>query len=130
MAPAKYFSVFDIARGFYQIPIAPEYREKTAVVRPFAKFMFNVMPFGLRNAPATFQRLMDDVLRHCTNFAHAYIDDVAIFCMTWTEHLHHLKTVLGLLQEEGLTIQIQPQKTQLAIFTRALVAEGYLSLRF
>ena len=74
------------------------------------------MPFGLRNAPATFQRLIDDVLRDCTNFAHAYyIDDVAIFSMTWTEHLNHLKTVLGLLQEEGLTIQ--PQKTQLATQT-------------
>ena len=87
--------------------------EKTTTgVMPFGKFMFNVMPFGLRNAPVTFQRLMDDVLRDCTNFAPAYIDDVAIFIMTWTEHLHHLRTVLGVLQEEGLTIQ--PQKTQLA----------------
>ena len=88
MAPAKYFSGFDMARRFYQIPIAPEDREKTKVVTPFDKFMFNVMPFGFRNAPATFQRLMDDVLRDCTNFAHAYIDDVALFSMMWTEHLH------------------------------------------
>ena len=58
---------------------------------------------------------MDDVLRDCTNLAHAYIDDVAIFSMTWTEHLHHLRTVLELLQEEGLTIQ--PWKTQLATQT-------------
>ena len=82
MAPARYFNMFDMARGFYQIPIAPEDREKTMVLMPVGKFMFNVMPFGLRNSPATFQRLMDDVLRDCTNFVHAYIDDVAIFCMT------------------------------------------------
>ena len=65
--------------------------------------MFNVMPFGLRNAPATFQRLMDDVHRDCTNFVHAYIEDVAIFSMTWIEHIYiyHLRTVLGLLQEKA-----------------------------
>ena len=112
ISPAKYFSVFDMARGFYQIPIAPEDHEKTTVVTPFGKFMFNVMPFGLRNALVIFQRLMDDMLRDCINFAHAYIDNVAIFSMTWTEHLHHLRTVLGLLLEEGL--MILPQKTQLA----------------
>ena len=104
-----------MARGFYQVLIAPEDREKTTVVTPFGKFMFNVMPFGLRNTPATFQRLMDDVLRDSTNFVLAYIDDVAIFSMSWTEHPHHLRRVLGLLKDEGLTIQ--PQKTQLATQT-------------
>ena len=49
-----------MARGFYQIPIALEDCEKTAVVTPLGKFIFNVMPFGFRNAPATFQRLMDE----------------------------------------------------------------------
>ena len=55
------------------------------------------------------------MLRDCINFSHAYIDNVAIFSMMWTEHLYHLRTVLGLIQEEGLTIQ--PQKTQLATQT-------------
>ena len=78
--------------------------------------MFNVMPFGLRNAPATFQRLMDDVLRDCTNFVHAYIEDVAIFSMTWIEHIYiSPKNSAGIITREGLTIQLQ--KTQLATQT-------------
>ena len=55
MAEAKIFTILDLAQGFYQIPIPPADRDKTTVVTPFGKFRFTVMPFGLRNAPATFQ---------------------------------------------------------------------------
>ena len=52
------------------------------------------MPFGLKNAPATFQRAMEQVLRPCGGFAACYIDDIVFFSKTWDEHLGHLTSVL------------------------------------
>jgi len=64
------------------------------------------MPFGLHNAPATFQRLMNRVLQRCQKFAQAYIDDVVVFSKTWEEHLEHLRAVLTALQQAGLTLKL------------------------
>ena len=61
------------------------------------------MPFGLHNAPSTFQRLMDLVLTELLHCARAYIDDVVIFSTTWDDHKQHLKAALGSLWEFGLT---------------------------
>ena len=66
-------------------------REKTAFVTPFGLYEFNVMPFGLHNTPAAFQRMMNCVLRDCQEFSKAYIDDVVIFSKNWEEHLEHLQ---------------------------------------
>lgn len=56
---AQYFSVFDLASGFHQIEMARDDASKTAFSTPFGHYQYNRMPFGLRNTPATFQRLMD-----------------------------------------------------------------------
>ena len=61
VAESKYLSKLDMAKEFYQVLLAPESRAKTAFVSPVGKFEFVRMPFGLRNAPSTFQRLMDEV---------------------------------------------------------------------
>ena len=58
------------------------------------------MPFGLQGAPATFQRLMDRMLRGMESFAAAYLDDVVIFSETWEEHLRHVEEVLKCLTKE------------------------------
>lgn len=129
MATAQYFSTFDLARGFYQVPIAPADRDKTTVVTHLGKYRFTVMPFGLKNAPATFQRLMDDLLRDLAEFTNVYIDDVAIFSSTWQDHLAHIRSVLTRLQQEGLTIQ--PAKSQLGVtsctFLGHVVGHGSIS---
>ena len=70
------------------------------------------MPFSLRGAPATFQRLMDRVLRRCEDCSAAYLDDVVIFSTTWEQHLHHLERVLGQNQQAGMTLN--PAKCQWA----------------
>ena len=72
------------------MPMEEKSREKAAFTTPFGLFEFKVMPFGLHNTPATFQCMMDEVLKECQDFAKAYIDNVVIFSNTWEEHLHHL----------------------------------------
>ena len=63
LGKAKYLSVIDLTRGYWQIPLVKTAQEKTAFSTPFGLFQFTVMPFGLRGAPATFQRLMDQLIR-------------------------------------------------------------------
>ena len=90
---AKVISTLDLAKGYWQIPMSPSSREKTAFATPFGLFEFDVMPFGLHNAPATFQRLMNHILLDCQSFARAYIDDIVIFSQSWEEHVRHLSEV-------------------------------------
>ena len=75
--------------------MATEDRAKTAFVTPFGLFQFNVMPFGLQEAPATFQRLMDRVVHGMKEYAVAYLDDLIIFSECWADHLTHLSAVLN-----------------------------------
>ena len=100
---AKFITTLDLTRGYWQVPVAKEDRHKTAFTSPFGLYQFCVMPFGLNGAPATFQRLMNEVVRDMEKFAHAYLDDLVIFSDTWEEHLVYLEAVLGKLQEFGLT---------------------------
>ncbi len=66
----------DLAKGFHQVEVEERDREKTIFVCPFGKYQYRRMPFGLANAPSVFQRLMDEVLVECVDFAKVYIDDV------------------------------------------------------
>ena len=65
------------------------------------------MPFGLHNAPATFQRNMNHVLRGCQKFAQAYLDDIAVYSHSWSKHLQHLQEVFKRLQQAGLTVKLK-----------------------
>ena len=103
LAAAKFISKIDLNKGFHQIPIRAEDIPKTAFCTPWGKFEFSVMPFGLRNGPAVFQRLMDRLLHDNLDFARVYIDDIAIFSSTWEEHCSHIDLVLGRLRKAGLT---------------------------
>ena len=103
LATAKFISKVDLTKGFHQIPINQADRAKTAFCTPWGKFQFCFMPFGLRNGPAVFQRLMDFLLHKDKEYSQVYIDDIAIFSATWEEHCHHIGVVLSRLQEAGLT---------------------------
>lgn len=78
MGHAKYVSKFDLLKGYWQVPLSERARELSAFITPTGLYSYNVIRFGLRNAPATFQRLMTKVLGDldgCT----VYLDDVVVF---------------------------------------------------
>ena len=110
LGKSKYITTLDLARGYWQVPMQDKSRPLTAFTTPFGLFQFRVMPFGLHGAPATFQRMMDNLLGDCTAYAAAYLDDIVIHSTTWEEHTRHLTDVLQRLKEAGLTIR--PKKCQ------------------
>lgn len=103
---AKVITTLDLAKGYWQIPLETSAKEKTAFITPFGLFEFEVMPFGLHSAPATFQQLMNHVLRDCRDFARSYLDDIAIFSASWEEHLVHLERVFHCLEDANLHVKL------------------------
>ena len=102
VAGSPYITTLDLTKGYWQVPVAREDREKTAFTTPFGLYQFTRMPFGLQGAPTTFQRMVDKILNE---FAGAYIDDVIVYSKTWGAHLQQLEAVLGKIQEAGLTVK-------------------------
>ncbi|KAJ9520558.1 hypothetical protein QJQ45_007406 [Haematococcus lacustris] len=100
---ATVFSKIDLRQGYHQIRIAPEDIPKTAFSTRYGHFEFTVLPFGLCNAPATFQRLMNDIFRQeLDDHVIVYLDDILIFSRTHEEHARHLDRVLSLLRQHKL----------------------------
>ncbi|XP_069586606.1 uncharacterized protein, partial [Ranitomeya imitator] len=111
LAGADYLTIMDLSRGYWQIPLSPEAQEKSAFITPFGLYESTVMPFGMKNAPATFQRMVNRLLQGLETYAVAYLDDIAIFSSSWKEHLQHLEEVLRRIHQAGLTIK--PGKCQM-----------------
>jgi hypothetical protein len=89
---AKYFSKIDLKSSYHQVPIEQTYVWKTAFKSKEGLFEWFLMPFSLTNAPTTFMRMMDDILRPFTNaFVVVYLDDILIYNKTWAEHLQHIQ---------------------------------------
>ncbi|UYV61070.1 K02A2.6-like, partial [Cordylochernes scorpioides] len=105
----RVYSKIYLCKAFYQIPIAEEDKPKTAIIIPFGLFEFNVMSFGLRNATATFQRFMHEVLRNL-DFAFVYLDDIVVASKAEEEHYSHLETLFSRLNSYGLKINLSKSK--------------------
>ena len=101
--PNKYISKLDLSMRYYQVQLTDRSIPKTAFTSHRGTFEFVRMPFGVKNAPACFQELMQQVLADHSSFATAYMDDVVIFSSTWTDHLQHVDRVLQTLRSAGLT---------------------------
>ena len=106
---AHWFSTLDLASGYWQVAVDQEDVEKTAFITPFGLYEFIVMPFGLKNAPGTFQRLMNYVLQDFLGkFVLVYLDDVIIYTKGGFEtHLDHLKQVFETLRRANLKIKLK-----------------------
>ena len=103
LSGARVFSKLDLSQGYHQVRISPEDTYKTAFVTPFGHFEFTVMPFGLSNAPATFQRMMNLALApYLSKFCCVYLDDILVYSQSEAEHEDHLSQVLQALSDSKL----------------------------
>ena len=107
IAGKKFFTKLDVIAAFNRIRIAAGDEWKTAFTTRYGQYECVVMPFGLCNAPGTFQSYINDALREfLDDFASAYLDDCLVFSDTLEEHIEHVKKVLHKLQEAGLQLDI------------------------
>jgi hypothetical protein len=107
-AGKAYFSTFDANKGFHQIEIKEEDREKTAFRTHCGLHQYKRMPFGSKSGPAVFQRLMDKVLsRFKWRIALVYIDDIIIYSNDYEQYVKDIDTVLSLVAMSGLTLSLK-----------------------
>ncbi len=105
LSGALYFTSLDATSGYYQISMCEADKKKTAFAWKGGLYEFNRMPFGLCNAPATFQRTMDKILaEERGKFVIPYLDDIIIYSKSSDEHIEHVKKVIGRLQNAGIKL--------------------------
>ena len=106
LSGAKWFSTLDLASGYWQCEVEELDRPKTAFVTHKGLYQFNVLPFGLTNAPATFERLMERIMNGLQwDRCLIYLDDIIVYGKTFDEASDNLQCVLTRIQEAGLTLK-------------------------
>ena len=102
---AKYVTKFDLLKGFWQIPLTDRAKEISAFVTPDGLYQYKVMPLGMKNSPATFQRMVNSLIFNLAG-CKAYIDDAIIFSEEWERHLQTIRNFFDRLSEATLTINL------------------------
>ena len=113
---AKYVTKIDLLKGFYQVPLTERAKELSAFVTPSGLYQYKVMAFGMKNSPATFQRLINSVTSGIDG-CDAYIDDAIIYSDTWEEHLSTIRQFYDRLSEAKLTINLSKSEFACATVT-------------
>src|SRR6266498_6163252 len=104
---SKWFTVIDLASAYWQIQLRKKDRPKTVFLTRNGQYQFKVIPFRLNNTSATFQRLMNKVLRqYIRKFIQVYLDDVIIYSNNLGEHKRHIKAVLEKIRETNLKLKL------------------------
>lgn len=107
LGKCTYFSTLDLNSGFHQVQVDPSSIHKTAFSVERGHYEFLRMPFGLKNAPSTFQRLMDEILKgYINNICLVYMDDIIIFGTSLEEHLQNIKLIFQRLRDTNLKVQV------------------------
>jgi hypothetical protein len=105
------FTTLDLISAYHAVPVEKDSIEKTAFCVPWGLYEYTVMPFGLCNAPATFQSLMTSVMAGLLGTqVLCYVDDLVVFGVTFEQHLSRLQAVFSRLRDAGLKIKIQKCK--------------------
>jgi transposase InsO family protein len=119
-----YFTVLDMKSGYHQVELEEDHKQRTAfTVGPLGFFEYNRMPFGLVNAPATYQRLMEECLGDLhTTICFIYLDDLIIFSKTYEEHIERLEMIFQRLEKHNL--KLSPKKC--SFFQRRVKYVGHI----
>ena len=108
LSGTQWFSTLDLCSGYLQVEIEPKNKPKTAFVTKRGLYQFKVMPFGLCNAPATFERFMETILSGPQwNICLIYIDDIIVIAQSFSEMLQNLETVFQRLSPAGLKLKVK-----------------------
>ncbi len=102
---SQFITTIDLQKGYYQIGLTEEAKPLSAFITPFGLFQYRVLPFGLINAPATFQRVINYTIQDLPGI-YAYLDDLVIISDDWDEHQQRLRSLLARLRDVGLTINL------------------------
>jgi hypothetical protein len=125
---ARYFTKLDLTSGYNQVRIKEEDVQKTAFRTRYGHYEYRVMPFGLCNAPATFQRLMNEVFgTELDDFVLVYLDDILIYSRSKEEHVEHVRRVLELLRKHKLYAKLKKcefGKEQVEFLGHIVTSEG------
>ena len=128
---AKVFSKFDCKSGFWQLKMEESSIPWTTFTCPYGHYEWLVMPFGLKNAPAQFQKKMDSIFNPYKDFVLAYIDDILVYSKNKTDHVLHLKKTLALFEEHGIIIsktKIELMKERIN-FLGVIIGEGQIEMQ-
>ena len=103
-----FFSTFDCEKGYYQVGLTERTKNVSAFVCPFGQYRWTKMPFGLKNAPAVFQRLMDLILTGLSwECCMVFFDDIVVFSKSWEDHVRDLDMVFTTLGKAGMTLNFR-----------------------
>ena len=102
---AKFVSKFDLLKGYWQVPLTHRAKEISAFCTPDALYQYCVMPFGMKNAAATFQGMVNHIVADIEG-CEAYVDDLIVYSQTWEQHIGQLRRLFGKLSEAKLTVNL------------------------
>ena len=102
---AKYVSKFDLLKGYWQIPLTERAKEMSALVVHSGVYVFRVLPYGMKNSAATFQRVMNEVIAGLKG-CEMYIDDAVVYSDTWEEHVERIRAFFERLKRANLVINL------------------------
>ena len=125
---ARYITKFDLLKGYWAVPLTERAKEISAFVTPDGLYQYKVMPFGMKNAPATFQRMMNQCLEGLPG-VEVYVDDIVVYSDTWKEHVCRLKAVLDRLKVANLTVNLGKSEFCQAkvIYLGHVVGQGWVA---